>query len=160
VAAALYAAGLTNLRVAMSQWNPNLQPSTARIDGRPPELLLISAMQIHSAVAYRLIRDAWELGKNRPLIIVGGPKAIYQPWDLFGLSPDGREGADVVVTGEEFVLLELLDRILEFKRPGDTLRDAFRRARGADALENIPGLVYRPDDSPGPQQFPLKLKTA
>ena len=153
VAAALYAAGLTNLRVAMSQWNPNLQPSTARIDGRPPELLLISAMQIHSAAAYRLIRDAWKLGKNRPLIIVGGPKAIYQPWDLFGLSPDGREGADVVVTGEEFVLLELLDRILEFKRPGDTLRDAFRRARGADALENIPGLVYRPDDSPGPPRY-------
>lgn len=153
VAAALYAAGLTDLRVVMPLWNPNLRPSQARIGGRPPEMLLISAMQVHSAVAYRLVRDAWELGDDRPLIVVGGPKAIYQPWDLFGLSPDGREGADVVVTGEEFVLLELLDRTLEFKRPGDIMRGAFERARRAGALENIPGLVYRPDDSPGHPQY-------
>ena len=34
-------------------------------------------MQIHSAAAYRLIRDAWQLGRDRPLIVAGGPKAIY-----------------------------------------------------------------------------------
>ena len=153
VAAALHAAGMTNLRVVMPLWNPEIRPSEARIDGRPPEVLLVSAMQIHSAAAYRLIRDAWELGRDRPLIVAGGPKAIYQPWDFFGLSPDGREGADVVVTGEEFVLLELLDRILEFKRPADTMRGAFERARRAGALEGVAGLVYRPDDSAGPPQY-------
>jgi radical SAM superfamily enzyme YgiQ (UPF0313 family) len=114
IAAALYAAGLTNVRVVLQSWNPGLQPSEARFDGRPPEMLLISSMQIHGASAYELIRDAWKLGDDRPLILAGGPKAIYEPWDFFGLSPDGREGADVVVTGEEFVLLELLDRILEY----------------------------------------------
>ena len=149
VASAFCAAGLTNIRVVMQPWNPNVLPSHARMDGRPPEVLLISAMQIHSAAAYRLICDAWKLGDDRPLIVVGGPKAIYQPWDLFGLSPSGSEGADIVVTGEEFVALEMLSRILPFKRSCDTMRGAFERARRAGALEDVPGLVYRPDDSAG-----------
>jgi radical SAM superfamily enzyme YgiQ (UPF0313 family) len=153
VAAALQNAGLRNARLVMQTWNPRLRPSQAKFAGRPPEVLLISAMQIHSAAAYDLICDAWKLGDERPLIIVGGPKAIYQPWDCFGLSPDGTEGADVAVTGEEFVLLELLSRILPFKRPGDSVRDAFQQARDAGALADVPGLVYRPDDSAGHPEY-------
>ena len=149
VASALYAAGLTNVRVVLQPWNPQIRPSLARLDGKPPEMLLISSMQIHSASAYRLIRDAWRLGQQRPLILAGGPKAIYEPWDFFSLSPDGREGADVVVTGEEFVLLELLDRILEHKRNGETMREAFERVQKAGLLEDVPGLVYRADASGG-----------
>jgi len=154
VASALYAAGLTNVRVVMQPWNPKLRPSLARFDGKPPEMLLVSSMQIHSASAYRLIRDAWRLGAERPLILAGGPKAVYEPWDFFGLSPDGREGADVVVTGEEFVLLELLDRVLEHKGDTETMREAFERVRAAGLLEDIPGLVYRPDAADeGPPEF-------
>jgi hypothetical protein len=93
------------------------------------------------------------LADDRPLILAGGPKAVYEPWDFFGLSPDGREGADVVVTGEEYVLLELLDRIVEMKRPGDTMRAAFERVREGGLLEDIPGLVYRPDAPDGPPQY-------
>src|SRR3972149_1301269 len=37
VASALHAAGLTNVRLVMQPWNPRLQPSRARLDGRPPE---------------------------------------------------------------------------------------------------------------------------
>ena len=153
VGAALYAAGFRNVRLVLQQWNPNIRPSAARFDGKPPEVLMVSAMQIHSAPAYRLIRDAWQLGDDRPLILAGGPKAVYEPWDFFGLSPDGREGADVVVTGEEYVLLELLDRIVEMKRPGDTMRAAFERVREDGLLEDIPGLVYRPDAPDGPPQY-------
>ena len=130
----------------LQQWNPRLRPSLARIDGRPPDLLFVSGMQIHSAAAYRLITDAWALGEHRPLILAGGAKAIYEPWDFFGLGPDGRRGADVVVTGEEFVLLELLDRILEFQGQRETMRTAFTRARNAGTLQDIPGLVYPRDD--------------
>jgi radical SAM superfamily enzyme YgiQ (UPF0313 family) len=150
VGSALVAAGFRNVRLVLEQWNPNIRPSMARFDGNPPEVLMISAMQIHSASACRLIRDAWQLGDDRPLIVAGGPKAVYEPWDFFGLSPDGREGADVVVTGEEYVLLELLDRVAEMKRPGDTMRAAFERVRDGGLLEDIPGLVYRPDASDGP----------
>ena len=73
-----------------------------------------------------------------------------QPWDFFGLGPDVRQGADVVVTGEEFVLLELLDRLLEFKAQRESWRLAFARARSEGALEDIPGLVYRRDEGEGP----------
>ena len=145
IGSALYAAGFRNLRLVLQQWNPNILPSATRFDGKPPEILMVSAMQIHSDPAYRLIREAWQLGDDRPLILAGGPKAVYEPWDFFGLSPDGREGADVVVTGEEYVLLELLDRIVEMKEPGDTMREAYERAREGGLLEDIPGLVYRPD---------------
>lgn len=153
VASALYAAGFTKLRVVMQQWNPNIRPSRAKIDGRTPELLLVSSMQIHSARAYDLIRDAWQLGEDRPLIIAGGPKAIYEPWDFFGLSEDGAVGADVVCTGEEYVLLELLDRVLEYKLPGEHLRQAFERARSEGGLNGIPGLVFRPDPPVGMPEY-------
>ncbi len=153
VGSALHAAGMTNVRLVMQPWNPNLRPSQTRFDGRPPEVLMVSAMQIHSAPAYDLIRDAWLLGDDRPLIMAGGAKAIYEPWDFFGLSPDGQVGADVVVTGEEFVMLELFDRIVQHKGPNDSMRQAFNRVRREGLLEDIPGLVYRPDDSPGAPQY-------
>lgn len=153
IASALYAAGLMNVRVVMQSWSPRVRPSLSRIDGRRPEVLLISSMQIHSGPAYRLIQDAWQLGDDRPLIIAGGPKAAFEPWDFFALSADGRQGADVVVTGEEYVLLELFDRILDHKLPEETTREAFERVRSAGLLADIPGLVYRPSDEPCPPEF-------
>ena len=98
ISAALSSAGFLNQRVVSQSWNPNIRPSRCRLGGRPPELLMVSAMQIHSAAAYAQIRDAHSLGADRPLIIAGGPKAIYQGWDFFGF--DGAEhSADSVCTG-------------------------------------------------------------
>ena len=91
VAAALYQAGFTKLRIVLGQWSPNVRPSAARLDGEPPQMLLVSSLQIHSASAYRLIEDAHRLGDHRPLILAGGAKAIYQPWDFFNCGT-GREG--------------------------------------------------------------------
>jgi radical SAM superfamily enzyme YgiQ (UPF0313 family) len=147
IAAALLGAGIGPLRVVLQQWAPRVCPSQARIGGRPPELLLVSSMQIHSAPAYRLLDDARRQGRDRPLVIVGGAKAVYEPWDFFDPRNEGRATADVVVTGEEVVLLELLDRIVEFRGARDTMRAAFERARQAGALETIPGLVYLQDRS-------------
>src|SRR5438128_12213317 len=55
VAAALVSAGFKKTRIVLRQWNPSFRPSQARIDGAPPQLLLVSSMQIHSASAYELI---------------------------------------------------------------------------------------------------------
>src|SRR5205823_4195201 len=118
VATALHEAGFTNTRVVLTQWNPNFQPSAARLDGQLPQMLFVSSMQIHSARAYEMIADAHKLGEERPFILAGGAKAIYEPWDFFGFDAAGQTSADVVVTGEELVLLELLDRIMAFKSPG------------------------------------------
>jgi radical SAM superfamily enzyme YgiQ (UPF0313 family) len=150
IAAALYRAGFTRSRVVLRQWNRNLRVSQARLDGAVPEMLLISSMQIHSASAYEMIVDAHRLGEARPLILAGGAKAIYEPWDFFGLGPDGQCSADVVVTGEEFVALQLLDRLMEFRAGGEHLRKTFHRLRRSGLLDDIPGLVFREGDERAP----------
>lgn len=141
VSAALHVSGFTSQRVVNQAWTPRVRASSARIDGRAPEMLLVSAMQIHSAPAYQLLRDGLSMEASRPLLIVGGPKAIYQPWDYFGFD-EHDHSADVVCTGEEFVLLELLERLLASKHTNETMRQAFDRARSRGWLDDIPGLVF------------------
>ncbi len=147
IGAALVDSGFTNTRIVLQQWNPNFRPSLARLDGRTPDMLLFSCMQIHSAACTSLLRDACTMDlAQRPLIIVGGPKAIYEPWDVFGSDPEDSWGADVAVTGEEFVFLSLLEVLLSYRIGQESLRQAFVRARVAGALERVPGLVYRSSD--------------
>ncbi|MEK7756405.1 MAG: radical SAM protein, partial [Planctomycetota bacterium] len=76
---ALVDSGLTRTRVVLQQWTPNFRPSEAALDGQPIEMLLVSSMQIHAAKAYGLIAEAHRADNRRPLIIAGGPKAIYEP---------------------------------------------------------------------------------
>ncbi|HEY3245037.1 MAG TPA: radical SAM protein [Phycisphaerae bacterium] len=143
VGAALFDSGLPHTRIVLQQWTPNVRPSTARLEHRPIELLLVSSMQIHAAYAYNLIQDACRMDGRRPLIIAGGPKAIYEPQDLFAIRGDARVNADVVVTGEEFVLMQLLEVLLDYRGRNGSLLEAFRAARRDAALDDIPGLVYR-----------------
>jgi radical SAM superfamily enzyme YgiQ (UPF0313 family) len=150
VAASLHEAGFTRCRTVMRQWNRNFRPSEARIDGDVPQMLFISSMQIHSASAYEMIADAYRLGEDRPLILAGGAKAIYEPWHFFGCGPDGKYSADVAVTGEEFVILELLDRLMENRSGGENPRKTFHRLRRSGLLDDIPGLVYREGDEKDP----------
>jgi radical SAM superfamily enzyme YgiQ (UPF0313 family) len=143
VAGALRQAGFHRTRAVFQLWNPNFQPSQARLDSRPPQLLLISAMQIHAAAAYQAVRDAWVLGDERPLILVGGPKAFHEPYHFWSLPTQrGPVAPDAAVTGEAYVLLDLLNVLQDFRRPGEHLRLAFERARHGGALDAVPGLVY------------------
>jgi radical SAM superfamily enzyme YgiQ (UPF0313 family) len=153
IAAALYKAGFTRQRVVMRQWNPNFRPSLARLDGAVPEMLFVSSMQIHSASGLEMIADAHRLGEDRPFIVAGGAKAIYEPWDFFGFGPDGQYSADVAVTGEEFVALELLERLMEFRGRGEHLRQTFHRVRRSGLLDDIPGLVYAEGDERAPTRL-------
>jgi radical SAM superfamily enzyme YgiQ (UPF0313 family) len=146
VAAALCNAGISKTRIVLRQWNRYLKVQQARIDGQIPELLMVSSMQIHSADAYQLVKDAHKLGEDRPLIMCGGAKAIYEPWDFFGIDDAGRVSADVVCTGEEFVILELLDRLMEARAGNEHLRKTFHRLRRSGLLDDIPGLVFREGD--------------
>ena len=145
IAAALHEAGMTRTRLAFQLWNPNVAPSRAQIDGGGIDMLLVSSLQLHSAAAYRVIEEVWGMGESRPLVIAGGPKAIFEPVDYFGLGRDGDVSADVVVTGEEPVLLELLSVLAAFGAGRGEMRNAFERAREAGALAEVPGLVYAQD---------------
>lgn len=150
IAGALYQAGFKRTRIILRQWNRNIQPSMVRMDGHPPQMLFVSSMQIHSESAYELIADAYNLGEDCPLIFAGGAKAIYEPWDFFNCGPGGRYSADAVVTGEEFVALQLLDRVMEARGRHEHPRKAFHRLRRSGLLDDIPGLVFREGDEKEP----------
>jgi len=145
----LHEAGFANLRIVLQQWSPNVLPSRMRLNGRPLDILLVSSMQVHTERAYALIRDAHRSGERRPLIVAGGPKAVYEPTDFFELGPTPGIGADCVVTGEAFVLLDLLHAVLANRRADEAPREAYENARLAGRLASVPGLVYlSPDASP------------
>ena len=146
---ALHEAGFTNCRIVLQQWSPNVLPSRMRLAGESLDILLVSSMQVHAERAYALVRDARQMGPDRPLILVGGPKAIYEPTDFFELGPAPGVGADCVVTGEVFVLLDLLLTIFAHRSAGQTPLEAFENARLAGRLADVPGLVYlSPDAAP------------
>ena len=150
IGAAMVDAGFHKTRVVLQQWNPKFRPFLMRLDGRIPDIFMVSSMQIHSVQCHGLIRDACRIDPaQRPLIIAGGPKAIYEPWDLFSTDPNDPWGADVVVTGEEYVLLSLLEVLLSLRGEGESLRMAFLRARDRGMLDEIPGLVYAHTDMEG-----------
>ncbi len=143
VGAALADAGFARTRIVLQQWNRNFRPSQMRLDGSIPDVFMVSSMSLHSEECMKLIRDAHRIEPaHRPLIIAGGPHAVYEPYDLFSTDPACPGGADVVVTGEEFVLLRLIEAVLSVRVRGETMRAAFIRARDCRALDDIPGLVY------------------
>jgi len=143
IGAAMVDAGFTKTRIVLQQWNRNFRPSQMRLDGRIPDIFMVSSMQIHTAQCKALIRDACRIDPaHRPLIIAGGPKIIYEPWDVFSADPADPWGVDVAVTGEEYVLLNLLEVLLSLRAANEPMRQAFGRARDSGALDGVPGLVY------------------
>ena len=150
IASCLLESGFDQTRIVLQQWNPNFLPSAAVTAGQKIDILMISSMGLHADQAYRMIRDAHKLGKHRPLILIGGPKAMYEPEDCFAKSRDiVGDGVDAAVTGEVFVLLQLLRLLTDQAATGETPLQAFQRAQRAGLLDDIPGLVYRaPDHEP------------
>ncbi len=150
IGSAMVDAGFEKTRIVLQQWNPHFRPSMMRLDGRVPDIFMVSSMQIHSARCKELIYDACGIDPaHRPLIIAGGAKTIYEPWDVFSADPDDRWGADVAVTGEEFVLLSLLEVLLSIRVSNESMRTTFLRARNSGMLDAVPGLVYARTDTRG-----------
>ena len=150
IGSAMLDSGFGKTRIVLQQWNRRFRPSRMRLDGRVPDIFMVSSMQIHSAQCEALIRDACRIDPvHRPLIIAGGPKTIYEPWDVFSADPLDPWGADIAVTGEEYVLLSLLDGLLAIRAGDESLRSTFLRARNSGMLDDIPGLVYAGTDRAG-----------
>lgn len=143
IGAALLDAGFQKTRVVLQTWNRRFAPSLARLDGRIPDLFMVSSMGIHSERMKELLSDVCRIDAGeRPLVIAGGPHVWYTPWDVFSADPAAPAGADLAVTGEVYVLLELLDRLLSERGRGEPLRATFLRVKLAGGLDDIPGLVY------------------
>jgi len=150
IGSALVEAGFEKTRIVLQQWNRNFRPSRMRLDGRVPDMFLVSSMQINFRACRELIRDAWAIDPaRRPLIIAGGPLCVYQPWTVFGTDPHDPWGADVAVTGEVYVLLELLERLLILRAGAEPMRETFGRAARSGLLDDVCGLVYPLTDCEG-----------
>ena len=150
IGAAMADAGFHKTRIVLQQWNRNFRPSRMRLDGRIPDLFMVSSMHLHSTQCHALIRDVCQIDPgDRPLVIAGGPKVIYEPWEVFGTDHKNARGADLAVTGEEYVLLSLLEVLLSIRAGGESMRSAFFRARDCGALDAIPGLVYARTNAQG-----------
>src|SRR4051812_13321433 len=126
IGSALVDAGFPKTRIVLQQWNRQFRPSRMRLDQRVPELFMVSSMGMHSDRALDLIADARRIDPTRrPLIIAGGSHAVYEPALWFSDDPSRPGGPDVVVTGEEFVLLSLIEAILSVRGEGESMRSAF-----------------------------------
>jgi radical SAM superfamily enzyme YgiQ (UPF0313 family) len=148
VGSAMVESGFEKTRIVLQQWNRRFKPSQMQLDGAMPDLFMVSSMKIHSNAAKVLVRDACRIDPaNRPLIIAGGPALLYEPWMAFSADPADPASADVAVTGEEYVLLSLLEAILSIRGAGESMRSAFIRARDGGMLDEIPGLVYATGDT-------------
>ena len=154
-AASFKNAGFDNTRIVLRQHNPKLKVSRSKLQGKPIEQLMISAMGIHVKDMWTMIEDAHTM-EERPLIVVGGPDARYQPHMMFGRAGSEDIGADVVVTGEVYTGLELEERILERRKELNSLngnsfsmRDAFEDLAIGRELDDIPGLMYKTVDAQG-----------
>ena len=149
IGSAMAESGFTNTRIVLQQWNRHFSPARMRLDGRVPDLFMVSSMGLHLGPCMQMIREAHTIAPDdRPLIIAGGPQCMYQPWDVFSDDPQ-RPGADVAVTGEAYVLLSLMEILLAHRGRGESMRTAFQRAREQGALDATPGLMYGHGSRPG-----------
>jgi radical SAM superfamily enzyme YgiQ (UPF0313 family) len=140
---ALIEAGFERTRLVMGAWNPKADASQMRLDGEIPDLFLLSVLSVHSAHMDRWVRQLRRLPEDRrPLVIMGGPHVRYEPWRAFGSDPAAPWGADLAVTGELYVFLQLLDALLSERASGEPLRRTFARLRDRGELDAIPGLCY------------------
>jgi radical SAM superfamily enzyme YgiQ (UPF0313 family) len=143
IGSAMVDSGFEKTRLVLQQWNKKFRPSQMQLDGKIPDIFMVSSMGMHEAACKTLVRDALRIDpEHRPLIIVGGSHAVYEPFKIFSDDPQDPAGPDVAVTGEEFILLSMLETVLSFRAEGEPMRLAFARARDAGALDTIPGLVY------------------
>ncbi|MDD4892180.1 MAG: radical SAM protein [Phycisphaerae bacterium] len=166
IGSALIDSGFAKTRIVLQQWNRNFQPSRMQLDGRMPDIFGVSSMSLHTAPARAMIRDICRIDPaRRPLVIAGGSMCVYEPWEAFyttegewgtatrKAAPSSEKGdsphADVAVTGEEYVLLNLLEVLLAERGSGEPIRQTFLRIRDRGGLDGVPGLVYPRTDAAG-----------
>ncbi len=65
IAAALLDCGFQKTRLVLQQWNPRFAPSEARIDGRIPDILMISSMSLHTQRCREMIRDIHRIPEDQ-----------------------------------------------------------------------------------------------
>src|SRR3954464_11782129 len=58
IGSAMVDSGFEKTRIVLQQWNKKFRPSRMQLDGRIPDLFMVSSMSLHSEECMDLIRDA------------------------------------------------------------------------------------------------------
>src|SRR5438093_7434072 len=58
IGSAMVDIGCDKTRIVLQQWNTNFRPSRMQLDGRVPDLFMVSSMGMHSGRAMELMQDA------------------------------------------------------------------------------------------------------
>src|SRR5678816_3796783 len=58
IGSAMVDCGFDKTRIVLQQWNKKFRPSRMQLDGRIPDLFMVSSMGLHSDQCMELIRDA------------------------------------------------------------------------------------------------------
>src|SRR5215204_5515003 len=58
IGSAMAESGFEKTRIVLQQWNKKFRPSQMRLDGRVPDLFMVSSMGLHSGRCMEMIRDA------------------------------------------------------------------------------------------------------
>src|SRR3954471_7189023 len=61
IGSALVDSGFSKTRIVLQQWNKKFCPTQMRLDGRIPDLFLVSSMHLHGSECDRLIREAQKI---------------------------------------------------------------------------------------------------
>src|ERR1700675_1334273 len=70
IGSALVDAGFEKTRIVLQQWNRHFRPSRMQLDGRIPDLFMVSSMSLHSEECMELIRGPPRIDPApHPLII-------------------------------------------------------------------------------------------
>ena len=89
IGSAMVDCGFDKTRIVLQHWNRSFRPQQMRLDGRVPDIFMVSSLLHHARRCDELIQDVNAMDPSvRPLIIAGGPRVIYSPWEVFGADPD------------------------------------------------------------------------
>ena len=66
IGSAMVDSGFDKTRIVLQQWNRNFRPQQMRLDGRVPDIFMVSSMHLHSTRCDELIQDANQIDAESP----------------------------------------------------------------------------------------------
>ena len=57
IGSAMVDSGFEKTRIVLQQWNKNFRPRQMRLDGRIPDIFMVSSMHLHSTRCDEMIQD-------------------------------------------------------------------------------------------------------
>ena len=133
IGSAMLDARFEKTRIALQQWNRNSQPSQVRLDGRIPDIFLVSSMQVHSAACEAL---------GRPKTKLHFADATWQLLGMWGLTQTVRRTFGWI--------LRLRFGKIRRKFAPPMNRIPTRAVDGSCASHALPGSIQLGSDEPKP----------